>query len=130
MRAPADMLFGAFAPIAVFMPTVTTMAANGEGGLLPLGVFTGSTMLAMSFCEPINSHDALMMVNVFSRVQTAVLRQTVACLGQCRRRSPGSSASSLPAASTVRSAMLLLVDQMRVTMCMSDESSFADKPLL
>ena len=46
------MLFGAFAPIAVFMPTVTTMAANGEGGLLPLGVFTGSTMLAMSFCEP------------------------------------------------------------------------------
>ena len=51
----ADMLFGAFAPIAVFMPTVTTMAANGEGGLLPLGVFTGSTMLAMSFCEPSNS---------------------------------------------------------------------------
>ena len=46
------MLFGAFAPIAVFMPTVTTMAANGEGGLLPLGVFTGSTMLAMSFCKP------------------------------------------------------------------------------
>ena len=28
------------------------------------------------------------------------------------------------------SAMLLLLDQMMVTMCMSDESSFADKPLL
>ena len=43
------MLFGCFAPIAVSMPTLTTMAANGENGLLPLGVFAGSTMLAMSF---------------------------------------------------------------------------------
>eukprot|EP01046_Picozoa_sp_COSAG06_P104608 COSAG06_NODE_50809_length_316_cov_0.705069_1_plen_51_part_10 len=41
------MLFGCFAPIAVSMPTLTTMAANGENGLLPLGVFAGSTMLAM-----------------------------------------------------------------------------------
>jgi hypothetical protein len=43
------MLFGCFAPIAVSMPTLTTMAATGENGLLPLGVFAGSTMLAMSF---------------------------------------------------------------------------------
>ena len=62
-----------------------------------------------------------------------LLRQTVACLGQCRRRSPGSSASSSPAASTVRFPPCWALDQiMMVTMCtcMSDESSFADKPLL
>lgn len=40
-RKQTYMLFGCFAPIAVSMPTLTTMAANGQNGLIPLATFAG-----------------------------------------------------------------------------------------
>ena len=43
-RKQTYMLFGCFAPIAVSMPTLTTMAANGENGLMPLATFAGESL--------------------------------------------------------------------------------------
>ena len=44
-RKQTYMLFGCFAPIAVSMPTLTTMAAAGQNDLLPLAAFTGKAEL-------------------------------------------------------------------------------------
>jgi hypothetical protein len=44
-RKQTYMLFGCFAPIAVAMPTLTTMAANGDNGLMPLATFAGESSI-------------------------------------------------------------------------------------